>query len=161
MLKYLGFLTFIQAESLSLTICKDNLCSKDCVKWTAYENECNHCVGVCSTSNPSSIVTSNTISLYSDYLCLQSIPDTKNIQIVTDNKCHLLTTSGYPEIILGSYLSESNMFQQYEFVFLSVCFSLLCCSCVFCFKCRKEEPAKEIEQNNYVPPNILLEDPSV
>lgn len=95
---------FVNSELIYMTACSDLYCKNDCVSWTSNTGSCTACdnqKGDCSISNPSSIITKNTISFFSDNACLKPIPNTYGIPILTDSGCNVLKSKYGDEI--GSY----------------------------------------------------------
>ena len=100
-------LSSASGQLISMNVCSDAKCSANCVAWTASATQCAPCDtkrGACSLTNPSSITTTNSITLYSDSQCTVLIPGTNQISITLDNTCRELVASGTR---IGSYRASN------------------------------------------------------
>ena len=100
-------LSSASGQLISMNVCSDAKCSANCVAWTASATQCAPCdtkKGACSLSNPSTITTTNSITLYSDSKCTVLIPGTNQMSITLDNTCRELVASGTR---IGSYRASN------------------------------------------------------
>ena len=111
----LYFFTFSKSQLIDMKVCTDMNCNTGCVSWTATSGQCSPCQSAasgCSITNPSSIVTTSSITLYSDSKCTSSniIQGTYQMPINLDQTCHILRTTDTNQQILsyrGTNLSAS------------------------------------------------------
>ena len=83
------------AQLIGMKLCADTACSAACTSWTSNSGSCSICIGgssACSSSNPSSVTTSNSITFYSDSTCSSSI---SGFPISLDGTCHSIGTASY------------------------------------------------------------------
>ena len=138
-----------QGELISMTVCSDDICSKDCVSWTATSGKCAPCqskLGDCSAKNPSSIVTTSYITLYSDSTCQKVISGTENMGLLMDSGCNILVAAGSNHI--GSYKASNTSAIVGGVVAGSF---LLICLCI-CGCCMRRGCKSAQKQNNINPP---------
>ena len=134
----IGFLSFTISNSqyISMTVCSDNSCSLSCKEWMTTNYQCSICdrSSSCSETNPSSVTTLDTFSLYSDSLCNKNaiIPNLNNMPININSQCNILYSNNGNAI--GSYKAV-NISLVFGVVF-SVLFILLltCCCCWYSYK---------------------------
>jgi hypothetical protein len=133
-LSLLLLFTQTSGQLISMSVCDNSACSNNCVNWVATVGKCSPCDksrGVCSITNPSSIVNQNSITFYSDSNCTLSIPGATNIYITTDNKCNSLISSG---MNIGYYRAANLSLAIGVAVIIGVAL-IACCVCV-CHKKR-------------------------
>lgn len=138
LLLLLPLLSLVNSQIISMAVCKDLTCSKECVYWTATSGKCAPCQGTCSQTNPSSIVTTSSITLYSDSTCQQVIPGTQQMQLLVDRGCNTLIAENANTI--GSYRA-SNVSAVIGSVVGGIVFiiGLAICLCCFCKKRRQQQ----------------------
>jgi hypothetical protein len=126
---------FVNSELISMTVCSDLNCKNDCVSWTSSTDTCVTCdikKGDCSISNPSSIISENTISFFSDNACLKPIPNTRKIPFLTNSECNVLKSNyGYD---IGSY--KASNISMFLYVITGSLFTIAivtACTCYSCF----------------------------
>jgi hypothetical protein len=99
------FFSLSNSQLVKIDLCSDRDCNKNCISWTATNNECNRCQGInCTITNPSSMVQNmNSLTLYSDDICSNKniIYQTNKMTLILDSSCHLLYTNDL--IVIGSY----------------------------------------------------------
>lgn len=147
-----------QGQLISMKVCSDDVCSKDCISWSVESGRCSPCLsnlGPCSVKNPSSIVTTSSITLYSDATCQQKVPGAGNMQLLMDKGCNVLI--GDYSSRFGSY-NASNVSAIVGGV-LAGTFLLTCiciCSCCLCKRCQAKQPIQDpvppVNTNTYNPP---------
>lgn len=128
----------VNSQIISMAVCKDLVCSKECMYWTATSGKCATCQGTCSLSNPSSIVTTSSITLYSDSSCQQIIPGTQQMELLVDRGCNTLIAE-YANTI-GSY-KAANMSAVIGAVVGGIVFivGLSVCLCCICRKRQRQQ----------------------
>jgi hypothetical protein len=135
-------LPIVSSQIIDISLCSDTSCSKNCLSWRTNAGQCSVCVGgvnQCSVNNPSSITTSNSITLYSDSTCTNVIQTTSNIPITLDNKCHTFQLGGSyraenVSLVIGLSVTGSLIF-----------FMIVICCCVrLCGCCNKKPPTPQI-----------------
>ena len=137
----------VNSQIISMAVCKDTICSKDCVYWTATSGKCASCQGTCSLSNPSSIVTTSSITLYSDSSCQQIIPGTQQMQLLVDRGCNTLIAE-YANTI-GSY-KAANMSAVIGAVVGGIVFIVSLTVCLCCI-CRKRQQQQQQQGEDPIP----------
>jgi hypothetical protein len=130
-------LPFASSQLISMAVCSDNSCSKDCVYWNTDSGRCAPCdksKGQCSALNPSSISTTNSITFYSDNTCSPTniIQGFANIPITLDNNCNKLVSSG---TTAGSYRATNLSVAIGLSVGISLTLILCCVCCCWKQKC--------------------------
>lgn len=142
LLPLLPLLSLVNSQIISMAVCKDLTCSKDCVYWTATSGKCAPCQGTCSLSNPSSVVTTSSITLYSDSSCQQLIPGTQQMQLLVDRGCNTLIAENANTI--GSY-KAGNMSAVIGAVVGGIVFiiGLTVCLCCFCKKRKQQQQQQQ------------------
>jgi len=138
----LFFLPFASSQIIDIAVCSDNSCSKDCVNWRTNVGQCSVCVGgpnQCSVSNPSSVTTTNSLTLFSDSKCSTIIPSTANMPISLDNQCNKLQIGGSYRAQNISLVIGLSVASGVAFVIIVVCCCAWLCGC-----CRRK--------NTSVPP---------
>jgi hypothetical protein len=133
-----SLMVLVNSQIISMAVCKDLTCSKECVYWTATSGKCAPCQGTCSLTNPSSVVTTSSITLYSDSTCQQVIPGTQQMQLLVDRGCNTLIAENANTI--GSYRA-SNISAVIGSVVGGIVFviGLSVCLCCFCKKRRQQQ----------------------
>jgi hypothetical protein len=95
---YLSLFSKINTQIISMTLCSDYYCSDKCVSWTTNVDKC-----ISYQSNLGSILTIDSITLYSDSECKKSIPGREEMTMFIDTGCKTLYASNDNKI--GSYKS--------------------------------------------------------
>jgi len=88
------FIPIISAQLISISLCSDRSCKKDCTKLTTNSGKCYPCDSIYC------ITTLSSITFYSDSSCFNIIDGTKPMPIVVDNNCNLAILEG---TVIGSY----------------------------------------------------------
>jgi len=144
---------FSKSEIIGITVCSDNYCSSSCQSWTPTNGDCTICKGgesMCSVTNPSSITTLSSLTLYSDSLCKTVIPNTNKMSINPNAQCNILYgNNGSP---IGSYKVTNIVGAIISGVVLLFIMCLLCCYC--CYRCRKNQQNQQNQNTNEI---IVLE----
>ena len=153
------FIPFSQAIPISMTVCSDDVCSKDCISWTATTDRCSPCqpnLGACSSKNPSSIVTTSSMTLYSDSTCQKVIPGTQNMNLLMDSGCNVLI--GDKASHFGSYKAINTGAIIGGLVGGSfLLFAMCICACCLCKRCRDIKIQRQNNQNNVnLPPSTYI-----
>ena len=146
-----------QGQLISMTICSDDICSKDCVSWTATSGKCSPCqsnLGPCSATNPSSIVTTSYITLYSDSTCQKAISGTENIGLLMDSGCNVLVAAYSSHI--GSY-KASNTSAIIGSAIAGSILLLSLCVCGFCLRrgFRDTQKPDKLNDKNVIPSGYI------
>lgn len=150
------------SQVISMSVCSDDVCKKDCVSWTANSGKCSPCqsnLGPCSTKNPSSIVTTSSMTLYSDSSCQQVISGTVNMPLLMDSGCNVLI--GDYSSRFGSYRASNTSAIIGGIVGGVVLLIGVCvCSCCLCRRFYAQQrlaqdpkpPVNDVATNTYNPP---------
>lgn len=150
----------INGQILSMTVCSDDVCEKDCVSWSATSGKCSPCqshLGDCSVTNPSSIVTTSYITLYSDSTCQKVISGTMNMPLLMDSGCNLLVATGSSHI--GSYKASNTSAIIGGFIGgLLLLIGLCICGCCLC---KRWKLASQNNQNDVNSPPSAYHAPLV
>jgi len=129
-----------KAQLIGMKVCGGDVCATNCVSWTATSGRCYSCSnGPCSVTNPSSIVTSSYISLYSDSSCKNVIDGANKIPILMDAGCNVLlnnynTRTGFSysasntSAIIGGAVSGGILI-----------IGLITCICCICRRANKQQ----------------------
>lgn len=135
--RYILFLLpLARSQIIDISVCSDNTCNKDCLSWRTNVGQCSVCVGgasQCSVTNPSSITTTNSITLYSDSNCATAIPSTTNMPIILDNQCHKFQVGGSYRAQNMSLVIGLSVAGSLVFVIIVVCCYVWLCGC-----CRRK-----------------------
>ena len=78
----------ISAQLISISVCSDNECNKECSRWTTNSGQCYPCDSIYC------IITLSSITFYSDSSCFNIIEGTKPIPLNVNNKCNPLIFEG-------------------------------------------------------------------
>ena len=143
-------ITISKSEIIEITLCSDNSCSSSCKSWSPRNGDCFICdegTSMCSVTNPSSITTLNSLTLYSDNLCKTIIPNTNKMSINANAQCNILYgNNGSP---IGSYKVTNIVGAIISGVVFLLIISLICCYC--CYRRRN------IQQSQNTNDIIVLE----
>ena len=94
------FIPIISAQLISISICSDNECKKECSSWTTNSGQCYPCDSIYC------ITTLSSITFYSDSSCFNIFEGTKPIPLNVNNKCNPLiferTKIGYAQALNAS-----------------------------------------------------------
>jgi len=105
-------ITVSKSQLINMQVCTDFYCNTNCVRWIATSGKCTPCQGVlssCSNTNPSSIVTTSSITFYSDSNCNTPIVNSYKMPLLLDNTCYQLYIYGNTNSY-GSYkASDTSM----------------------------------------------------
>ena len=144
------FISLSKSQIIGITVCSDNYCSSSCQSWTPSSGDCSICKGgatMCSITNPSSIATLSSLTLYSDSLCKTVIPNTNKMSINANAQCNILYgNNGSP---IGSYKVTNIVGAIISGVVFLLIISLICCYC--CYRRRN------IQQSQNTNDIIVLE----
>jgi len=98
---FLIFIPRIETQIISINLCSDLSCSNDCDAWTAT-------FGKCTTyKRGSSIISDNSISLYTDSQCEKPIPGQQQMTLFMDTGCNILYGSNDTKI--ASYKASNTL----------------------------------------------------
>ena len=106
------FIPIISAQLISMAICSDRSCKKDCSKWITNSGECSRCDDIYC------ITTLSSITFYSDSSCFNIFDRTKPIPLTVDNNCN-------PLIFEGTNIGYAQALNLSILIGLTVSFSLL------------------------------------
>ena len=84
----------ISAQLISISLCSDRSCKKDCTKLTTNSGQCYPCESIYC------ITTLSSITFYSDSSCFNILEGSKPIPLIVDNTCKLAILEG---TVIGSY----------------------------------------------------------
>jgi hypothetical protein len=138
-------LSISKSQIIEITLCSDNSCSSSCKSWTQISGDCTVCKGgasMCSSTNPSSITTLTSLTLYSDSLCKTIIPNTNKMAINSNAQCNIL--NGNNGTSIGSY-KVTNIVGAIigTVVVIFIISLLLCCYCCYRQKYRQQNIQNE------------------
>jgi hypothetical protein len=139
-------LTISKSQIIDITVCSDKYCSSSCQSWTPSSGDCTICKGgasMCSVTNPSSIATLTSLTLYSDSLCKTIIPNTNKMSINSNAQCNILYGNNGTSI--GSYKVTNivgAIIGGVVVVFI-ICL-IICCYCCY----RKKFMQQNIQNEN-------------
>ena len=126
-----------KSQIININLCSDNSCNAECVSWTTISGKCSPCDDKrlpCSNINPSTIVTSSSITFYSDYNCNNLIPNLNNIPIILDYNCHQLYTYGNMTISRSYNAIDVSMVIG---IVSGVIILLILCCVINCYRFRR------------------------
>jgi len=138
-------LTISKSQIIDITVCSDKYCSSSCQSWTPSSGDCTICKGgatMCSVTNPSSIATLTSLTLYSDSLCKTIIPNTNKMSINSNAQCNILYGNNGTSI--GSYKVTNivgAIIGGVVVVFIICLF--ICCYCCYRQKYRQQNIQNE------------------
>jgi hypothetical protein len=138
-------ITISKSEIIEITLCSDNSCSSSCKSWSPRSGDCFICneeTSICSATNPSSITTSNSLTLYSDNLCKTIIPNTNKMPINSNAQCNILY--GNNGISIGSY-KVTNIPEE---IIGGIIVLLIICLFICCYCYRKKYRQQNIQNEN-------------
>ena len=98
---FLIFIPRIEAQIININLCSDLSCSNNCEIWTATFGKCT------AYKRGSSIISENSISLYTDSQCQQPIPGQQLMPLFMDTGCNILYGSNDTKI--GSYRASNTL----------------------------------------------------
>jgi len=143
-----------QAQFISMVVCSDNSCSKDCIYWDTESGKCvpcNKAKGACSAANPSSVTTADSITFYSDNTCAVSNV-IQGFPISLNSNCNKLVSSN---TVFGSYRASNLSLAIGLTAILLILFLIGCLFC--CWKqktCCFYKPGTDLYQStNQQDPN--------
>ena len=150
---FLSIFTLSNSQLINMKVCSDLACNTGCVSWTASNGVCSPCQGdpsTCSITNPSSIVTTSSISLYSDDKCSREhiITGTYQMPLTLDQSCHILYTTNTNLPILSyralnlSALIGITIGAIIILIILIICILKFCCKIQICY-CSKQPPPSQ------------------
>lgn len=141
--KLLLFLPILLSKSqlISITTCSDLSCNTNCNSWIANNNKC-------TDTNPYSITTYTSYSIYSDPNCNTIKPFTYSSPIILNGDCNQLYTYGNM-LPSGSYkaVNLSVIIGSVVGTIIIITIIIICCVCYFQCCCKK---------TNYPPPNSAI-----
>jgi len=138
-------LTISKSQIIDITVCSDKYCSSSCQSWTPSSGDCTICKGgatMCSVTNPSSIATLTSLTLYSDSLCKTIIPNTNKMSINSNAQCNILYGNNGTSI--GSY-KVTNIAEE---IIGGVIVLLIICLFICCYCYRKKYRQQNIQNEN-------------
>ena len=138
-------ITISKSEIIEITLCSDNSCSSSCKSWSPRNGDCFICdegTSMCSVTNPSSITTLNSLTLYSDNLCKTIIPNTNKMSINANAQCNILY--GNNETSIGSY-KVTNIADE---IIGGIIVLLIICIFICCYCYRKKYKQQNIQNDN-------------
>lgn len=152
------FIPIISAQLISISLCSDKLCKKECTSWTTNSGQCYPCDSIYC------ITTLSSITFYSDSSCFKIIEGTKSIPLTADNNCNPLifegTKIGYAQalnlsILIGLTVGFSLL--VLGIIIASICYckkNNTCCYKKFGIKSTPQPdiPDKTFEKNPAHPP---------
>jgi hypothetical protein len=118
---FLIFIPRIESQIISISLCSDLACSKDCEIWTATLGKCT------SYKRGSSIVSDNSISLYTDSQCQKPILGQQDMTLFMDVGCK--TLYAYNDNKIGSYKASNTLVIVVSVIggtLFLICFSIFC-----------------------------------
>jgi hypothetical protein len=156
------FIPIISAQLISISVCEDKFCKKQCTKWTTNVGVCYPCDSIYC------ITTLSGITFYYDSSCLSTVildnMPVQNIPLTVDNTCNQLTFN-------GANIGSAQALNLSILIGLTVSFSLLAiggtiasiCYCKKNNKCcykkygiksppQPDIPDKTFEKNPDLPP---------
>lgn len=137
------------SQLITITLCSDDACLANCVSWVATSGKCTPCKqerGDCSIYNPSSIVTSSHMSLYTDSSCQYRVVGADNMAITIDSGCQRLIGSNSNPI--GSY-NASNSSAVIGGIIAGVVLLISIYVCSLCV-CKWYIHSRQLGQSNYI-----------
>ena len=138
-------ITISKSEIIEITLCSDNSCSSSCKSWSPRNGDCFICdegTSMCSVTNPSSITTLNSLTLYSDNLCKTIIPNTNKMSINANAQCNILYGNNGTSI--GSY-KVTNIPED---IIGGIIVLLIICIFICCYCYRKKYKQQNIQNDN-------------
>ena len=124
MLPFVLFLIFIpriEPQIININLCSDLSCSNNCEIWTGTSGKCT------SYKRGSSIISENSISLYTDSQCQTPIPGQQLMPLFVDTGCNILYASNDTKI--GSYRASNTLAIVFGVIggaLFLICFVIFC-----------------------------------
>jgi len=118
---FLIFIPRIEPQIINIYLCSDLACSNNCEIWTAISGKCT------SYKRGSSIISDNSISLYTDSQCQMPIPGQQLMPLFVDTGCNILYASNDTKI--GSYRASNTLAVVFGVIggaLFLICFVIFC-----------------------------------